>query len=304
MSRFFFGLFLISLLLVSLLGACTSSKTDESMSLPVVFREAQKLYDEEDYLGAQLELSKLTYTSRATEYEDDVQFLLGMSYFKSDQFLLAIDAFQTLMRNVPSSPYAQEAYFQIAECYYKMSPEPQLDQDYTRRAIIQYQGYIDTYPLPDSTGVAEEIAEAQELLKNVQETDKKAQVEDVIRRLQNKSKHFERVKIAEERIRVCREKLAKKLFDAAEQYVQLQAYRAATMYYEEVLSKFGDTKYAEPALIGKIEALIIREKWDDAEYDINRYADAFPEKRVRVEQMRKKMSDAIAASKQAQIAED
>ncbi|MFN3344817.1 MAG: outer membrane protein assembly factor BamD [Chloroherpetonaceae bacterium] len=299
MSRVLLGLFLV--LFVS---ACTSSKTDENASIPVIFREAQKMYDEGDYLGAQLELSKLTYTSRATEYEDDVQFLLGMSYFKSEQYLLAIDAFQTLMRNVPSSPYAQEAYFQIAECYYKMSPEPQLDQDYTRRAIIQYQGYIDTYPIPDSAGVAEEIAEAQELLKTVQETDKKAQVEDVIRRLQNKLKQFERVKIAEERIAICRNKLAKKLFDAAEQYVQLQAYRAATMYYEEVLSKFGDTKYAEPALRGKIDALIIREKWEDAEYDINRYADAFPERRTIVEQMRKKMNDAITASKQAQLAEE
>ncbi len=299
MSRFLFGL-----LLVVLLGACASSKTDETSSLPVVFREAQKMYDEEDYYGAQLELSKLTYTSRATEYEDDVQFLLGMSYFKSEQFLLAIDAFQTLMRNVPNSPYTQEAYFMIAECYYKMSPVPQLDQDYTRRAVIQYQGYIDTYPIPDSTGVAEEIAEAKELLKTVQETDKKAQVEDVIRRLQNKLKHLERVKIAEEHIKICREKLAKKIFDAAEQYIQLQAYRAATMYYEEVLSKFGDTKYAEPALIGKIEALIIREKWEDAEYDINRYADAFPERRTVIETMRKKMNNALSASKQAQLAED
>lgn len=299
MSRFFFGV-----LLISLVSACTSSKIDETASLPVVFREAQKMYDEEDYLGAQLALSKLTYTSRATEYEDDVQFLLGMSYFKSDQFLLSIDAFQTLMRNVPSSPYAQEAYFQIAECYYRMSPESQLDQEYTRRAIIQFQGYIDTYPIPDSTGVAKEIAEANELLKMVQGTDKKAQVEDVIRRLQNKAKQFEKVRLAESRITICREKLAKKIFDAAEQYIQLQAYRAATIYYEEVLSKFGDTKYAEPALMGKIDALIIREKWDDAEYDINRYADAFPERRAYIEQMRKKMNDAIAASKQSQIVED
>ncbi len=299
MSRVLLGLFLV--LFVS---ACTSSKTDENASIPVIFREAQKMYDEGDYLGAQLELSKLTYTSRATEYEDDVQFLLGMSYFKSDQFLLAIDAFQTLLRNVPSSPYAQEAYFQIAECYYNMSPVAQLDQDYTRRAIIQYQGYIDTYPIPDSSGVAEEIAEAQELLKTVQETDKKAQVEDVIRRLQNKLKQFEKVRIAETRIKICREKLAKKIFEAAEQYIQLQAYRAATMYYEEVLSKFGDTKYAEPALRGKIDALIIREKWEDAEYDINRYADAFPERKSIIAQLRKKMNDAIVASKQAQIAED
>jgi outer membrane protein assembly factor BamD len=295
---------LLGLLLALFVSACSSSKTDENASLPIVFREAQKLYDEGDYLGAQLELSKLTYTSRATEYEDDVQFLLGMSYFKSEQYLLAIDAFQTLLRNVPSSPYAQEAYFQIAESYYKMSPVPQLDQDYTRRALIQFQGYIDTYPIPDSTGVAEEIAEAQELLKTVQETDKKAQVEDVIRRLQNKLKQFEKVKIAEERIATCRKKLAQKIFEAAEQYVQLQAYRAATIYYEEVLSKFGDTQYAEPALRGKIDALIIREKWDDAEYDINRYADAFPERRTIVEQMRKKMNDAIAASKKAQLAEE
>ncbi|MCS6990053.1 MAG: outer membrane protein assembly factor BamD [Chloroherpetonaceae bacterium] len=288
--------------LVALSSACASSKDDAGTSLPVAFREAQKLYDEEDYYGAQLELSKLAYSSRATEYEDDVQFLLGMSYFKSEQFLLAIDAFQTLLRNVPASPYAQDAYFQIAECYYKLSPVPQLDQDYTRRAIAQYQGYIDTYPTPDSASVAREIAEAQELLKTVQGTEKKSQVEDVIRRLQAKLKHLDRVRLADERIRICREKLAQKVFEAAEQYVQLQAYRAATMYYEEVLSKFGDTKYAEPALRGKIETLIIREKWDDAEYDINRYADAFPERKAFVEAARRKLKTAIETA-QAQAKE-
>lgn len=297
MPRFF-----LTLVLAALLGACASSKDDAGVSLPIAFREAQKLYDEEDYYGAQLELSKLAYSSRATEYEDDVQFLLGMCYFKSEQYLLAIDAFQTLLRNVPASPYAQDAYFQIAECYYKLSPVPQLDQDYTRRAILQYQGYIDTYPMPDSASVAAEIAEAQELLKTVQGTEKKTQVEDVIKRLQAKLKHLDRVRLADERIKICREKLAQKVFEAAEQYVQLQAYRAATMYYEEVLSKYGDTKYAEPALRGKIDALIIREKWDDAEYDINRYADAFPERKAFVDAARRKLKNAIETA-QAQAKE-
>lgn len=294
--------FLPTLVLAALLGACASSKDDAGVSLPVAFREAQKLYDEEDYYGAQLELSKLTYSSRATEYEDDVQFLLGMCYFNSEQYLLAIDAFQTLLRNVPASPYAQDAYFQIAECYYKLSPVPQLDQDYTRRAILQYQGYIDTYPMPDSASVAAEIAEAQELLKTAQGTEKQAQIEDVIKRLQAKLKHLDRVRLADERIKICREKLAQKVFEAAEQYVQLQAYRAATMYYEEVLSKYGDTKYAEPALRGKIDALIIREKWDDAEYDINRYADAFPERKAFVDAARRKLKNAIETA-QAQAKE-
>lgn len=49
MSRVLLGLFLV--LFVS---ACTSSKTDENASIPVIFREAQKMYDEGDYLARNL----------------------------------------------------------------------------------------------------------------------------------------------------------------------------------------------------------------------------------------------------------
>ncbi len=276
------------------LGCGGSQKaTGEERTLAAAFAYAKSLYDQKDYTGAQLELSKLSYTSRATELEDDVQFYLAQCYFQNGQYLLAADAYQTLLRNVTSSPYSRAAFFQIGVCYYKLSPMHSLDQEYARRAIQQFQAFLDAYPLPDSAQVAKEMKDLRELIALTSDDGRKTQYAALITRLESQLGQLDTVRLAEEHIRLCREKLALKALEAAEQYIQLRAYKAATIYYDEVLTSYSDSPYYETALLGKIDMLLIRERWAEAKDEIEKYEERFPDRKFRVEGAKAKVKDML-----------
>ncbi|MFA7229383.1 MAG: outer membrane protein assembly factor BamD, partial [Melioribacteraceae bacterium] len=86
----------------------------------------------------------LQYSGSA--FNDDAQFYLGMTYYKREQFLLGAYEFSKLIRNIPASPFVPEAQYMLAESYYQLSPPYQLDQAYTKKAIEEFQAFIDFFP--------------------------------------------------------------------------------------------------------------------------------------------------------------
>lgn len=281
-------------MLASVLNAgCSSVAPAASESLPDLFDYARRLYNAEEYQDAILELQKLTYTSRATEYEDDVLFYLAQSYYKSDQYMLALDTYKRLVRNMPGTSYTRTVYFQIAMCYYNMSPRWSLDQEYSKLAIQQFQIFVDGYPAPDSAEVAEQIAE---LKAHTEKDSSNQQYASLMQKVKQQYGLLDTLRMAENYIQICREKLARKTFETAEQYVKLRAYKAAGVYYDEVILGYSDSPYYEQALRGKIDVLITRKKWDDALAAIEKYEGIFPEKREQVKGARKDVKDALADS--------
>jgi len=205
------------------------------------------------------------------------------------------------LRNVPSSPYARIAFFQIAMCYYKLSPVHSLDQEYSRKAIAQFQSYIDTYPVPDSARLANEIRDLRLLASEATDSARRATYEALIARLYAQLGQLDTLRLAEEKIMECRNKLALKALDAAKQYIQLRAYRAATLYFDEVLTNYPDSPYYEEALLGKIETLIVRERWAEAENEIEKYEEKFPDKKYKVEGFKAFVKEQLLQSSQTII---
>lgn len=278
-------------------AGCSSVKPAASESLPDRFDYGKRLYNAGEYQDAIMELQKLTYMSRATEYEDDVLFYLAQSYFKSNQYLLALDTYKRLVRNVPGTPYTRTIYFQIAMSYYNMSPIWSLDQEYTKLAIQQFQIFIDGYPAPDSAEVATQIAE----LKASAEKDSTNQrYASTLQKVKNQYGLLDTLKKAENYIQICREKLAHKTFETAEQYVRLRAYKAAGIYYDEVILGYSDSPYYERALLGKIDVLVTRKKWDEALVAIEKYEELFPNKLDKVKSVHKEVKEALADTSKTQ----
>jgi outer membrane protein assembly factor BamD len=76
---------------------------------------------------------------------------------------------------------------------------------------------------------------------------------------------------AEAKVRELRNKLALKLYESAELYNRMEDYKAATYYYENVVSEYYDTEYADDALYGKILTLITRKRNAEAKIEIERF---------------------------------
>ena len=62
---------------------------------------------------------------------------------------------------------------------------------------------------------------------------------------------------------------------SAELYNTMDDYKAATIYYDNVVNEYFDTDYADDALYGKIRMLIVRKKYDEAKKEIERFETKF-----------------------------
>ncbi len=272
------------------ISGCSSSKhaADKPASSRVKesYDDAQGLYAKRKYDDAALKLESLIFTSRGTAFEDKVLFLLGQTYYASKQYLLAVDMYGRLIRQVPSSSYIKTAQFMLAKSHEKLSPHYELDQEHTVKAIEQYALYRELYPEADSAKYAGDIEMYTELLKvnpnNQSYREGLASAKSQIHRLDS-------LNYAAKTIPVLRDKLAKNTFTIARTYIQLKKYRAAGIYYDEVITKYPETSYAPLAWTGKIDVLIKRKKWFDASQTIDQYLQLYPAKEKQMQGERDKI---------------
>lgn len=136
----------ILLISLSIITACSSSLDTRNMTAENLFQKGKEYFADNENLDAQkmFDLIKLQYP--ASQYADDAQFYLAEIDFKREKYILAAFSYNSLRRIYPSSEYNKQSLYMRAQCYYKLSPPYERDQDYTLKAIeslIEFQG---TYP--------------------------------------------------------------------------------------------------------------------------------------------------------------
>jgi outer membrane protein assembly factor BamD len=94
---------------------------------------------------------------------EEAHFLLAESHFNKREFSTAAAEYTRLATAFPRSRWAAEARFKACESYYRLSPNVQLDQQYTKAAVEHCESMIRVFP--DS----EYAARAQEMLTELRE---------------------------------------------------------------------------------------------------------------------------------------
>lgn len=143
-NNFVFGLLAVAASFI--LNACGSSDVRQDLSAEARFELGTKKFVNGDYLEAisEFEIVKLQFPGSSVA--DDAQFYLGECHYKQEEYLVAAEEYQTLKRNMPASPLISQTQFKIGMCFYNLSPESPLDQVYTRRAIDEFQSFIEYNP--------------------------------------------------------------------------------------------------------------------------------------------------------------
>ncbi len=156
---------LAALFIILLIIGCSGARDTSTMTPQEHFDYAMELYNEEDYEIVLNELQTIILQYPASVINDDAQYYIGMTYMKREQFLLAAYEFSKLIRDIPASPFVPEAQYMLAESYYLLSPPYQLDQVYSKKAIEEYQAFIDYFPVDPKVEEAEKkIAELNDKL--------------------------------------------------------------------------------------------------------------------------------------------
>jgi outer membrane protein assembly factor BamD len=128
------------------LSGCGSKESTKQLSAEERFELGMKYFNKEDYLDAIEEFKVVALQFQTTKYADAAQFYLAESRFKREEYVLAAFEYDVLLRTMPSSPYASRARFQRATCFFELSPKSYLDQEYTKKAIDEYQAYLEYFP--------------------------------------------------------------------------------------------------------------------------------------------------------------
>jgi len=150
------SILVFSLLLFAPITGCTSEEAERQMPAAERFALGMELFNDEDYLQAIEEFKVVTLQYQATAFADDAQFYMAESRMAREEFILAAFEYEILLRTMPTSEFVSRARFQRATCYYNMSPSSRLDQENSRKAIDEYQAFIEYHPTDSLATVAEQ----------------------------------------------------------------------------------------------------------------------------------------------------
>jgi outer membrane protein assembly factor BamD len=133
-------------LVLVLLAGCSSSQQNAQETPEQRLAHAKGLFDDGDYLEAINEFTALTLQYQGSSVAAEAQFSLGECRFNREEYLLAAYEFGVFKRSYGANPKVPEAQFKLAMAYYNLSPKPPLDQQYTKKAIDEFQTFAEYYP--------------------------------------------------------------------------------------------------------------------------------------------------------------
>lgn len=153
-------LFFIPVIFLLVFEGCSSGVDTANMTGENRLSYAISLYNDEDYLEAINEFQAILLQYPGSSISDDAQFYLGKTRFAREEYIMAAFEFSKLIKNMPASDFVPEAQYMLADCYYELSPNYNLDQKYTKKAIQELQAFIDFFPTNEKVADAEKkIAE-------------------------------------------------------------------------------------------------------------------------------------------------
>lgn len=196
----------------------------------------------------------------------------ALEKFNDEDYLDAKQLFDIVKLQYPASEFAEYSQYYLGECEY-------LEKNYIL-AAFNYNSLRRIYP--SSSYSKESMYKAAMCYYHLSPSFERDQ--EYTRKAISAFQEFQYTypgdslsKEADQRINELRNKLAKKEYQTAEIYLKLQSPRSSLIYYDEVISRFDDTEYYEPAYYGKTMVLVSLRRYDEALGLINLYPKIFPE---------------------------
>jgi outer membrane protein assembly factor BamD len=144
------------LIVLGFMAGCGSRVVNlREMTPEEQFEYAKKFYDKGDYDKAKIQLTMVALNNAGSPISDKIQYYLADTEFQLKTYIEAAAEFEKLIRSLPQSPFADDARYKVGMCYYKLAPGYALDQEYTHKAITQFEQFIDEYPASELRPEAE-----------------------------------------------------------------------------------------------------------------------------------------------------
>lgn len=188
----------------------------------------------------------------------DERFRTAMEKFEDEDYEEARKLFEAIVLQDPASDVADDAQYYLAECYF-------LDGEYHLAAYAYNR--VGSFPNSPFYKVARfKTGDSYYHSSGSFDRDSKETraAIDHFRSFVTAYSGDSLATLAQGRIRELRNKLARRDFEVAEQYVRLDDPTAALVYYSKVLDEYADTDYYVQAVSGKLASLCSLERAPEA----------------------------------------
>jgi len=139
--------YFITILISVVLMSCSKyQKYLKSSDYGLKYDKGVEYFGKKDYFRAIGLFEELENIYKGSEKAEKIQYYMAYCYYNQGDNILAGYYFKNFSERFPLSKSCEECDYMSAYCSYLNSPQPSLDQDYTRKAIEEMQIFLTKYP--------------------------------------------------------------------------------------------------------------------------------------------------------------
>ena len=156
----------LALLALLVVGGCGARQENLSL-LPAddLYSRGAAAFQEGDYEEAIRMLEYFANQYLGDPRVPEARMMLGDASMARRQYATAATHYMRLVNDFPNHELNLQARFRTCEAYYRLSPKPPLDQEYTRSALAHCQSVVEYFPgTEEATQAAEYVSELRHKL--------------------------------------------------------------------------------------------------------------------------------------------
>lgn len=157
------NLFIIAFMSLIIASCSEYQRMQKSSDPNEKFEYAKRAYEQGKYVQAYTILKDVVTQFKGSGKAEESLYLLGMSHYENKEYPDAAAYFQSYYNRYPKGKFTELARYYAGYAFYLDSPEPQLDQSVTIKAIEELQGFLDYFPR------SERVASAQNAIFEMQD---------------------------------------------------------------------------------------------------------------------------------------
>lgn len=152
-----FWSFLLCCLLLVINGCDTYQKILKSSDYTFKYEKVKEYYNTGQYDKALPLFEELMGVYKGTKEAEKLYYFYAYCHYGLEDYLSASHYFKSFIDAFPRSIYAEDAQFMIGYSYYKMSPQPSLEQSNSEKAIEAFQLFLNSYANSSKTERCNEL---------------------------------------------------------------------------------------------------------------------------------------------------
>jgi outer membrane protein assembly factor BamD len=158
-----FAAVLMALVTVMSTSACAPGSDIGKLDANTLFQQGVEKLAAGKWTDAQRLFERFTLEFPTDARYQEARFRVGEAQFGAKQYITAAAEFARLATDYPNGPFGDDAQHKVCESYYRLSPDIELDQEYTQAAISQCQVLISYFPasefVPHARTIVSEMTE-------------------------------------------------------------------------------------------------------------------------------------------------